>query len=135
MELYDCNNWSQSTSTVNSGVGFTKTATNCSKDQIRNRQDREQETTTLVIRNKGSFVENQTNTRAATGTKTPKTCGFDKSKTYVAKNGNSYTYSWAGSIQGTTTSKSLNNCGYKYTVGAYKLYSIYSFYEICREGI
>lgn len=55
--LYDCTSWSP--------VGFTKTvsgtfvqsATDCRTDQQRLRQDREQETTTLSIRNMGAPVE------------------------------------------------------------------------------
>jgi hypothetical protein len=72
--IYGCNNWSPDPSTVTTGQTFTQTATDCEQDQTRNRQNREQETTTLSIRNSGAVVvENQiitvSNTRSATGTK------------------------------------------------------------------
>lgn len=72
--VYGCSNWSPDPSTVNSGVSFTQTATDCSQDQTRLRQEREQETTTNEIRNNGPQVtENTTiaasSTRTATGTK------------------------------------------------------------------
>ncbi|MCT8186346.1 hypothetical protein KY380_26765, partial [Pseudomonas sp. HD6421] len=69
-----CTNWSPATSTVTTGQSFTQTATDCEQAQTRSRQDREQETTTNAIRNKGTAVtENQTitasSTRSATGSK------------------------------------------------------------------
>ena len=81
--IYGCSNWSPATSTVTSGQTFTQTATDCKQDQTRTRQDREQETTTLAIRNAGSLVTenqtltNQSNTRTATGTKVSTECKFD----------------------------------------------------------
>ena len=74
-----CSNWSPDPSTVASGQSFTQTATNCSQAQTRTRQDREQETTTKAIRNKGSAVaESQSiaasSTRSAVGTKTLEEC-------------------------------------------------------------
>ena len=82
--LYGCT-WTPDPSTVNSGVSFTQNATNCSQNQTRNRQNREQETTTLAIRNTGAvIVENQTltnqsNSRSSVGTKINKVCLFDNS--------------------------------------------------------
>jgi hypothetical protein len=72
--LNSCTNWSPATTTVTINQSFTQTATDCKQPQTRNKQDREQETTTLEIRNKGlSVVENKiitaTSTRAAVGTK------------------------------------------------------------------
>ena len=82
--LYDCSNWSPSPSTINNGVSFNQNATDCKQNQTRTRQDREQETTTLAIRNSGAvIVENQTLTnqsssRTATGTKVNTVCVFDQ---------------------------------------------------------
>jgi len=69
-----CSNWAPATSTVTVGQAFTQTATDCNQAQTRTRQDREQETTTGAVRNKGSAItETQTiaasSTRSATGTK------------------------------------------------------------------
>lgn len=69
-----CSNWLPDTSTVTINTSFTQTATDCQQVQTRNKQNREQETTTLAYRNVGSpIVENQSittsNTRSATGTK------------------------------------------------------------------
>ena len=72
--LNSCTNWSPAPSTVTINQAFTQTATDCRQSQTRNKQDREQESTTLEIRNKGiAITENQivsaTSTRASTGTK------------------------------------------------------------------
>jgi hypothetical protein len=72
--LTSCSNWTPATSTVAVGQSFTQTATDCQQPQTRSRQDREQESTTLVYRNKGAAVtENQnivaSSTRSATGIK------------------------------------------------------------------
>lgn len=72
--IYDCSNWSPSSSTITTGQSFLQTATDCKQAQTRSRQDREVETTTGSIRNVGSTVtENQSvtisSTRAAVGTK------------------------------------------------------------------
>ena len=69
-----CTNWSPAVTTVNKGTPFTQTATDCNQTQTRSRQDRQQETNTLVYRNSGSpVVESQVvvvnDTRSATGTK------------------------------------------------------------------
>lgn len=71
--ISSCTNWSPSVNTVKTGSTFTQTATDCKQTQTRNRQDREQETTTLAFRNVGSpVIENQiitvNDTRSATGT-------------------------------------------------------------------
>jgi len=58
------------------------------QDQTRTRQNREQETTTLVYRNVGSPIteiqtlNNQTNTKTATGTKLITGCFFEEYNTY-----------------------------------------------------
>jgi hypothetical protein len=76
-----CTNWSPATSTVTSGQSFTQTATDCQQPQTRNKQNREQETTTHAIRNVGTvIVENQsitaTSTRTSIGTKPATVCNF-----------------------------------------------------------
>lgn len=59
--MYDCSNWSPDPSTVTINESFIQTANDCKQDQFRTRQNREQNTTTLVIRNKGSeIIENDT---------------------------------------------------------------------------
>jgi len=73
-EVYGCTSWAPAASTVTVGQAFTQTATDCSQNQTRTRQDREAETTTGEIRNVGTPVtENRTiaasSTRQATGTK------------------------------------------------------------------
>jgi hypothetical protein len=81
--LASCSNWTPDPSTVNLGTSFTQTATNCTQDQSREKQNREQETTTLNYRNVGSPVvetntlTNQTSTRSSTGTKPTKECIHD----------------------------------------------------------
>jgi hypothetical protein len=73
--VYGCTNWSPAVSSVTIGQVFTQTATNCSVNQSRTRQDRQVETTTGAIRNNGAVVTEtqtiggQTGYQSATGTK------------------------------------------------------------------
>lgn len=149
--LYGCTNWSPATSTVTSGQTFTQTATDCKQDQTRTRQDREQETTTLAIRDAGSLVTenqtltNQSNTRTATGTKVV-TCQYNygSPEYYVARwsaNGK-YDYIWNRQyIAYQTSSTTINSGGYKYTIGSSRHSEpdengyTYTFYTICRETL
>jgi hypothetical protein len=73
-EVIACSNWTPDPATITIGLLFTQTANDCKQPQTRNKQDREKESTTLEIRNKGVVViENQiisaTSTRTATGMK------------------------------------------------------------------
>lgn len=91
--IYECNNWTPDPSTVSLGESFTQTSDDCKQDQTRSRQDREQESTTLSIRNKGiPITETNTiivsSTRTSTGTKTE--CYDDPSICYG--NGNNYVH-------------------------------------------
>ncbi|HBO0016011.1 TPA: hypothetical protein L4A53_005752 [Pseudomonas aeruginosa] len=72
-EPYGCTNWTPDVATITLGEEFEQTATDCQQDQTRSRQEREQETTTLAIRDIGTpTIENQTitgiDTRESTGT-------------------------------------------------------------------
>lgn len=83
-----CSNWSPDPSTVISGQSFTQTASDCKQAQTRSRQDREQETTTGEIRNKGSAVTETQNitassSRSATGTKPAAICRWDSNNMVV----------------------------------------------------
>lgn len=69
----NCTNWDPLPSFISEGTSFTQTATDCQQDQTRSKQEREQEATSLAIRDKGSSVtESRTisasNTRNAIGT-------------------------------------------------------------------
>jgi len=95
--VYGCSNWSPATSTVTIGESFTQTANDCSQNQTRTRQDREQETTTGEIRNVGTpVIETRTiaasSTRQATGTK----------ETWVATTPTYSTWTNSGSVTGCT---------------------------------
>jgi len=52
--VYGCSNWSPATSTVDTGVSFTQTSTNCQQGQQRTVQAQEQNQRTQVIRDVGS---------------------------------------------------------------------------------
>ena len=54
--LYGCSNWSPSSSGIASTTTFTQTATDCTTDQTRTRQDREENRESGEIRNKGESV-------------------------------------------------------------------------------
>ena len=152
--IYGCANWSPDPSTVNTGVGFTQTATDCEQNQTRNRQNREQETTTLAIRNSGSVIvenqtlTNQTSTRAATGTKLVQICKYDSRN--IASTEAGYTsFLWNNVYIGDSARNSLTliKGGYKYSrVGGIRKRVDYSTgteccdgtyfeYEICQEPL
>lgn len=86
--LYDCTNWTPATSTVNAGVQFQQEANDCKQNQNRTKQDREQETTTLAIRNIGletnetQVLLNQYNIRDSIGTKSTKECLYNATSNY-----------------------------------------------------
>lgn len=54
--LYDCTSWSPAGSSKTASGTFAQSAVDCKTDQQRLRQDREQETTTLSLRNMGAPV-------------------------------------------------------------------------------
>ncbi|MDT8925143.1 hypothetical protein RBE51_20335 [Pseudomonas taiwanensis] len=138
-----CSNWSPDPATVASGTSFTQTATDCKQPQIRTRQDREQETTTKAIRNKGSAVtESQSiaasSTRTATGTKAAaQECSYVANKNYVSENAVGVnTYIWGGTAMGSTSSSTFTKSGYKYTKGVFKSGNERAnFHQICRIAI
>ena len=67
----NCSNWSPDPSTVNAGVAFTQTATNCTQGQTRNRTEEYQEDGNVVPVSSTSEKQtiSATSTRSATGTK------------------------------------------------------------------
>lgn len=58
-DIYGCHRtaWGPDSSTVTVGQSFTQTNNNCKQNQVRTRQDREQEKTTLAYRNVGNPIE------------------------------------------------------------------------------
>jgi hypothetical protein len=68
--LDNCSNWAPLPSTKTSSSVFSQTANNCTTDQTRNRQDREQESTTGEIRDKGIPVAETQRLTAQTATRT-----------------------------------------------------------------
>jgi Leu/Phe-tRNA-protein transferase len=66
---YSCTNWSPAGSTKTAAGAFTQTATDCKTDQTRTRQDREMESTTKAIRNKGSLVTEKQTLASQTATR------------------------------------------------------------------
>ena len=86
----NCTDWSPLPSFISEGVSFTQTATDCQQEQTRTRQEREQETNNLVIRNNG---EPTTETRTVSTTSTRNAIGTDASAplsryfTFIEKSG------------------------------------------------
>jgi hypothetical protein len=134
--LTGCSNWSPATSTVPANQAFTQTATDCKQPQTSIRQDREQETTTLAIRNKGVAVtETQTltvsSTRSATGTKIMSQQSYNSNTRVILEycegtTGGYIKFMWNGTQVGITTgtwssvaNAAVNYGGYRYTVGPY----------------
>lgn len=142
-----CSNWSPDTSTIASGSIFTQNANDCKQPQTRTKQDREQETTTLAIRNKGSIVtENQsiaaTSSRSATGTKVMTECMFNEAAGFYAYNFGSIQenmYFWNGDYIGGGPGV-FNYNGYQYSISSfvrsdYSAYLQTNYYYVCRKPL
>lgn len=145
--IYNCANWSPATSTVATGQSFTQTATDCKQPQSRNKQEREQESTTLAIRNKGTATtESQdiaaSSTRTATGTKIMTECQFNEAAGSYAYNFGSiyeYMYLWNNEYIGGGPSV-FNYNGYQYSVSTfvkteYSTYLQTNYFYICRKPL
>jgi hypothetical protein len=146
--LTGCSNWSPEPSTVNANQAFTQTATDCKQPQTSTRQDREQETTTLAIRNKGIAVTETQNlitssTRSAIGTKSSTICRFNEVTDNVTNYGSiaSYSFTWDGEwFYMGDGGPVLNYNGYRYTISSFvkTVYSTYlqtHYYTICRTPL
>lgn len=132
---YDCTNWSPDPNTVATGESFTQTATDCKQDQTRSRQDREQETTTLAIRNSGTAVtETQiitvSSTKIETGTGSE--CRYELDVYQWTTEGNVNTHTWPPFIMDAGANTYINIGGYNYYRGPHVSGNLY---QICREPI
>jgi len=145
----NCSAWTPDPSTVASGTTFEQTASNCTQEQSRTTQNREQNDYTLEYRNSGNPISESRTltdysmTRTATGNKIVSECG----------NGDIGSYRWvAGSPsfgvlyiiwdgvklfetnEYQLTEKTFN--GYKYTKGEQRVnYGDYTFHLVCRTPI
>ena len=145
-EVYGCSNWMPIESTILKDESFNKTATNCNQDQIRTKQNREQEITTLMFRNVGEpTIENSilstSSIRQSYGTATCSFIADGPNMTFWARVENG-TYGQGLTVNGVqikrtsgydvSTSFTIN--GVKYTKGVAKLtYSEGSSYsEVCK---
>lgn len=72
----NCTDWSPLPSFISEGVSFTQTATDCQQEQTRTRQEREQEATSLVVRDSGAPT---TETRTVSAISTRSAIGTDAS--------------------------------------------------------
>jgi hypothetical protein len=75
---YGCTNWTPDPTSVAIGVTFEQTATDCQQDQTRTRQEREQESTSLIIRNAGAPI---TENRAVSATSSRESIGTNDEAT------------------------------------------------------
>lgn len=142
-----CSNWTPDPSTVAIGTTFNQTANNCTQEQTRTVQNREQNDYTLIYRNIGESINenktltNQTNTRTANGTKIVNECGTGDINKYRWVNGTpsmSMMYIiWDGvkvfpDIGNINLTEYTYN-GYKYTKGALNSnLGYYTFHTVCR---
>lgn len=148
-----CSNWSPAISTVNQGVVFTQTATDCKQDQTRTVQEREKEKTSSVYRNIGNpYTETQsitvTSTQEATGAKSvEKVCvyGSGWGSGIWSVTATTSALSWWGpneaanekfSVGVTLSTQSYTKDNYLYTKGRamYRQGDNY-YYELCRVPI
>lgn len=134
-DIYGCSNWTPATSTQPIGVIFQQTANDCKQDQTRNRQELEQETTTLVIRNKGTTVtETQTITASSTRpeTGTGSECRYELGVYQWTTEGNVNTRTWPPFIIDAGANTYINVGGYYYYKGPHVSHNLY---QICRDKI
>lgn len=147
--LYGCSNWTPDPSTVTLGDAFTQTGSDCSQNQTRTKQDREQETTTLAYRNVGTPITESniltglTDTRSATGTKPAIECapyaraGYSDSYYLREDPGNIYYVKFGDENPSANIYPIIGN-GYVYTKGEHKETIEWSagvpsiYYEVCR---
>lgn len=149
--IYGCANWSPDPSTVNSGVVFTQTATDCEQDQVRQRQDYEISEVTGATRASGAPVTesrvltDQTDTRAAVGTKVMivEECSFTNSPNNFWRLGNGQFSVMTLVLNGSAVSGSgaiYSSGGYVYYPGKYtsliylgaKVDNYQQYFETCR---
>lgn len=147
----NCSNWSPATASINAGQSFTQTATNCQQDQTSLKQDREQETTTLEIRNKGIAVTDTktitaTSTRTEIGTKPTIECLPHSASSYLEmRDSGMLVIYWNNALISRAHNETpYNYNGYRYSEGAYayggdadEYGEIYNFtrYAVCRTPI
>lgn len=134
-QVYDCTNWTPLASTVTLGQSFDQTATDCKQDQTRSRQDREQETTTLAIRNSGTAVtETQiitvSSTKIETGTGSE--CRYELGVYQWTTEGNVNTHTWPPFIIDAGANTYINVGAYNYYRGPHVSENLY---QICRDKI
>ena len=155
---FNCKLWTPEESTVTYGQTFTQTANDCEQEQIRTRQEREQETTNLIIRDVGSpssenrILTSQLNTRTSVGTMLD--CLYSGIESdpapryrvlYQPSGSTSYNerFEWNGTlIHGRMTSianprnLSITSGGYIYTLGELvENTAIKQVNEICRRPV
>jgi hypothetical protein len=112
--VYSCSNWSPAASTVTINQAFTQTATNCSVNQTRTRQDRQVETTTGAVRNNGAAVTESQVVGGQVGYQT----AYGPKETWVATSsvyGAWYNTSGVYSCSAWTPDPSTVNAGTAYT--------------------
>lgn len=134
-DIYGCSNWTPATSTQPIGVIFQQTADDCKQDQTRNRQELEQETTTLVIRKKGTAVtETQTITASSTRTETGtgSECRYELGVYQWTTEGNVNTHTWPPFTINAGANTYINVGEYNYYRGPHISDNLY---QICRDKI
>jgi hypothetical protein len=141
-----CSAWSPDPSTMALGTNFTQSATNCTQEQTRTVQEREQNDYTLQYRNVGSnktenqTLTNQTITRQAAGTKIVEECNVPNSVWVGGSSGYrliSITFNGVYLYEGgdyASTEKVVNGYNYKRT-GLIGNYGSYQTYNVCRTKI
>lgn len=122
--IYDCLTWTPDSSTITINTAFTQTSNDCKQNQNRSVQNREQETTTLEIRNKDvAIIESQfiasSSTRASTGTKEtwiPTTPSYGTWTNSGAVYGcTNWTPAASTGLVGTTVNQTATNCSVNQT--------------------
>lgn len=155
--LTGCSNWIPLETTVEVGVSFPQTATNCQQKQTRTVQNREQNDYSHEYKNVGDLItENQTLTgqssqRTSIGTKIPQECSyvFGHSTTMSAWIDNTQNKDYQVWWKGTKIyEKASNTLVTEYTGGGFKYVrstymqrdkrsedSWYQYYTICRSAV
>ena len=150
--LYDCNNWSPSTDTVDQGTSFTQKATDCKQNQQRNIQQRVINSNTGEIKvtetqTENRILSNQSNSRISNGTRLAEDCRFVKNTANGSGSGNYYVMETGGTTTAYWNGQSMGKINYRspkyvFTNGQYKYYSkqlmvteSYYYHNICKAPL
>lgn len=139
-----CSNWTPATNKRAEGETFVQTADDCLINQTRTRQNREQEVSSLTIRDVGDLItenESRITTSSRNNVGTGPDCKYHDRNYQAILRYDGYVIRYNNIEIGLASKelKSLTKDGYLYYVGDYvtkdDIPPVWYFYEVCRQPI